>query len=495
MMDYLEWLESVIEKLVKAGFELDLVDKALKDAEAEIKIEYTKGELNSAGTCFIKYFEKYDVELALSRERGEGRSTKELAEAYKLSEMEAGKGLVRGTKKKLAILSGFRGGEVDFAEKKRKVLYYLPSVHVTKILKFSNFSIQPFLSESDYGSLLVDNIFDGKGSIIEVDGFKSGDHLDEEVDPKIFDALEKLKFGYFFLNPSHSGSIDGYVSSESFECFRVIEKNPDGAFEQKVELTNGMFSFSASLQAYYQHRVSHQQKPVYLTASKLRYVNFLTDGLNSPDHMAAIRMYNRCWGTYSIHSHHDKALLAKVSTEILLDIKKIEDKRAITKLFCESIKGTIAKFSKSNRLVNHIDGQFRTQELDLEKAIDFNLVGLKKARDKISHDGIPDYSHINIPFYLVWFPIFWLAIFCNDKITEDEGIRFSLFCGLMCFSVADWQAFDYRAFPQKKSHIQKYADDSRLFPEYMRKASPESLIDNCLESVTRWLSARNQIKQ
>lgn len=486
-MNYLQWSESLIKKLVNAGFEFDLVNKAFEEAKADIELEYDKGELSSAGACFIKALEKYDVEIKLARERGEGRRSCDLGKSYGMSEADARSGWERGTKKKLAVLSGFRGGEVDFSEKRRKVLYYLPLVRAEEVIKLSDFTIKPFLHDSVYSSLLLDSVFDGKGSVIEVDGFESGGYLDRETDFRIYDALEKLKFGYFFLNPSYSGSVEGYVSSENFECFRVIEKNPDGAFEQKVELTNGMFAFSESLQTYYQYRISHQQKLIRLRASQLSYVNFLTDGLNSADHMAAMRMYNRCWGTYSIHSHYDKALLAKVSTEVLLGLKGIHKKES-SKVFCEVILENIKEFSKSNRMVKHIARQYSIQGLDLEKEIELNLNGLKDARDKISHNGVPDYSYINVPFYLVWFPLFWLVVLCSDKLSEKEAIRFSLFCGLMCFSVHDWQKIEFTALTARKSHLQIYVDDSRLFPRYLEQAPSGPLIDNCLESVTRWLS-------
>lgn len=493
-MDYLRWSESLIEKLVKAGFEFDLVHKAFKEAKTAIELEYKKGELSSAGACFIKAFEKYDIELKLSRERGQTRNSRELAKAYNISEAEARSGWEKGTKKKLAILSGFRGGEVDFSVKKRKVLYYLPLIYAKETIKLSNFTIKPFLHDSTYSSLLSDSVFDGKGSIIEVDGFESGDYLDRETDFRIFDALEKLKFGYFFLNPSYSGSFEGYVSSENFECFRLIEKNPDGAFEQKVELTNGMFAFSESLHAYYQYRISHQQKPIYLSTAQLSYVGLLTDGLDSADHMSAMRMYNRCWGTYSIHSHYDKALLAKVSSEVLLSLKGIK-KNQSSKVFSEKMMDTINRFAKSSQIVSHIKEQFLIQGLDLEKEIELNLEGLKEARDKISHNGVPDYSYINVPFYLVWFPLFWLVMFCNEKLTEEEGIRFSLFCGLMCFNVPDWQKSEFTMSSARKSHLQIYVDNSKHFPQLLKKTPSESQIDIYFQSITHWLNPGNESKE
>lgn len=490
-MDYLLWVDSIIEKLVTAGLEPDLVGKVFKDLNGSIRIEYENGELSSAGACFIEAFEKYDVELKLSRERGEGRSALELGKSYGISEAEARTGWEKGTKKKLAILSGFRGGEVDFSERRRKALYYLPLVRVEESIKLSSFSIKPFLNDSAYSSLLLDNVFDGKGSVIEVDGFESGGYPDHETDFNVFDALEKLKFGYFFLNPSYSGSCHGYVSSESFECFKIIERNPDSAFEQKVELTNGMFSFLAPLQTYHQHRISLQHKPIRLDSSRLFYVSFLTDGLDSADHMAAMRMYNRRWCTYSIHSHYDKALLAKVSVEVLLNLKGIKKNKG-SQVFSKMILEVIKKLSSSSPLITHIAKQYSIRGINLEEEIELNLDGLKAARDKLSHEGIPDYSYVNIPFYLVWFPLFWLVMFCSEKLTEDEGVRLSLFCGLMCFNVRDWQKVDFTVFPSVKSHLDIYVGNSRLFPKYLKKSPPGHLIVDCMKSITNWLSVSSR---
>ncbi|HHM4612654.1 TPA: hypothetical protein ACRNCS_003372 [Pseudomonas aeruginosa] len=487
-MSYLQWEKTIIEKLVNAGLDPQLIGKAFNDAQDNIQIEYENGELTSAAACFIKFLEKYDLELELARKRGEGCSSLELGELYGISEAEARAGWAFGTKKRQAIFNGFRGGEVDFSEKKRRVLYYLPLVRVESPIKLSGFSIKPFLKDSAYGSLLRDSIFDGKGAVIEVDGFESGDYLDIQTDYRIYDALEKLKFGYFFLNPSYSSSFHGYVSSETFECFRIIEKNPDGSFEQKVELTNGMFSFLESQQTYYKCRMSHQQKMVTLNASALQYVGFLTDGLDSADHMAAVRMYNRCWCTHSIHSHHDKALLAKISVEILGELKDIK-KYEVSDFFSKVISDVVNDFSKSSPVIAHIARQYSIRGINLKEKIELNLKSLKAARDELSHKGRPDFDHINVPFYLVWFPLFWLTVFCSEKLTETEGIRFSLFCGLMCFNVRDWQCIKLTAYLPTKSHLQIYDDNSRLFPKFLKKSPSEDLIGDYMKSVTNWLNS------
>lgn len=486
-MGFSEWSKVTIEKIIQAGFDAGIVNKAFEEAQTDIELEYGKEELGTAGAQFIKAFEKYDDDLKMARERGEGASPSKIGEQRGITDDEASVGWQRGTKKKLALLNGFLGGEVDVSVKRRRALYYLPLVRVAESIKLSGFSIKPFIKDSVYSDLLAGSVFDGAGSIVEVDGFESGGHLDLDVDTRVFDAVERLKFGYFFLNPSYSGSIFGYISSETFECFRVIEKNPDGAFEHKVGVSNGMFEFSESLEAYHRHRVSHTQPPVQLTECKLSYVDFLTDGLVTADHMAAIRMYNRCWSTYSIHSHYDKALFAKVSSEVLIKLTNGSKKLAAQE-FSVAILKVVNKFSKSSLAVSHIAKEFSKRGLDLHDAIEANLNGLKEARDKISHEGVPNYSYVNVPFYLVWFPIFWLVIFCEDKLTEKESIRLALFCGLMCFRVNDWQQIGFESMRPRKSHLQIFDDCSIRIPKHTNRGDQASTLDSYLKGVTNWLN-------
>ncbi len=488
-MDFSTWSDQIVNRLVKAGFEYHLVEKVFNEARVDIEREYSSGELSSAAACFIEVLRNYDTDLMLVNEREAGRRSIDIGKMHGMPEKEARAGWRRGAEKKRAILSLFRGDKISEAENKRKVLYYLPLIRLEEDIKVSGISLKAFSTESEYGNLLPRDVFDGQGAVIEVEGFKSGDFFNIEVDSKIYEALEKLKFGFFYLTPPHSGGVDGYVSSETFECFRVIEDNPDNSFEHKVQLSNGMFDFYESLKSYYQYRTAHQQKPVKLSAFRLSCVSLLTDGLNSPSHMLAIKMYNRCWSTYSIHSHFDKALLAKVSIEILLGSvtpKKIKPPET-AKVFCDLIELCIEKYSLSSRVVLHIKEQSCFDKDKLREKIDENLLSLKVARDDLSHKGVVNYSHINIPFYLVWFPLFWLLLFCESKLSDEEAIRFSLFCGLMNFDVDEWQSVDVRDFPMTKSHLQIYEGDARCFPRYLKRSDADLVIESCLESVTRWL--------
>ena len=60
----------------------------------------------------------------MARERGEGASPSKIGEQRGITDDEASVGWQRGTKKKLALLNGFLGGEVDISAKRRRALYY-----------------------------------------------------------------------------------------------------------------------------------------------------------------------------------------------------------------------------------------------------------------------------------------------------------------------------------------------------------------------------------
>ena len=113
-MNYTCWSKTVIEKLVSNGFDSALVGKVFHEAEAEIRLEYEKNELNSAGAHFVAMLQKYDLDLELARERGRGRTQSDLAAAYQITKEKAHVHWTRGFMKKVAILGWFRGEDVDF---------------------------------------------------------------------------------------------------------------------------------------------------------------------------------------------------------------------------------------------------------------------------------------------------------------------------------------------------------------------------------------------
>lgn len=114
-MNYISWSEKIIEKIIYKGFDPVHVKKSFDEAETEIKSEYEKGELNSAGACFIAKLLKYDLDLEIGSERGKGRLHSDLTSAYKITKEQLTAHSQLGFIKKVAILTWFRGDEIDLA--------------------------------------------------------------------------------------------------------------------------------------------------------------------------------------------------------------------------------------------------------------------------------------------------------------------------------------------------------------------------------------------
>ena len=184
----------------------------------------------------------------------------------------------------------------------RRVIYYLPYIKVENTIDLCHCKLKPFSTEESYSDLLPKDLFNPTGSLIEVNGFTSGDMINSKVAKKTFEALEKIKFGYFFLNPSIQQTC--YVSNETFECFQIVENANSMAqginFEKKIEFSNGMFSYLFPLKEYFQSRLLNSNKVIQLTSKDLRYVDYLSCDIDDENLLTAIRFYNKCWSSYSI---------------------------------------------------------------------------------------------------------------------------------------------------------------------------------------------------
>lgn len=375
----------------------------------------------------------------------------------------------------------------------KRILYYLPLISTKEVIELSKFKIKPFSGEASYSDLLPKEIFNPNGSLIEIDNFSSGDPYSAAVDAKIFNALERMKFGYFFLNPSFSSSIFGYVSSETFECFRVIERNRDSSFEHKVNLSNGMFSFSESLKTYYESRTSLKQKPIYIKPEALIYVDYLSENLTEENLLTAMRLYNRCWSTYSLHNSIDKPVLARVSIEILAKFKYGEKdglKKFIVEFFSCSYE-KLKELSNSSSVIKTLFNFVVSNQEELKNAIAKHLDDIKEARHDFAHAGVENEEFTNMPFYLIWFPLFWMVVLCSEKMTETEGIRLALFLCLLRFQPEDWQKTEFQALPTKtkKTHLHIYSDSSRLLPYFLKRGrESKKELDAMLEGIAEWLN-------
>ena len=376
---------------------------------------------------------------------------------------------------------------------KRRIIYYLPLVSAKETIAMSGFRLVPFREESDYSNLLPRDIFQRNGTLLEIGDFKSGDFFEKMADQEIYDSLEKIKFGYFSLNPSHGQHIYGYVSSETFECFRLVEKTPDPSFEHKVSLSNGMYHFSHSLVKYYQARSAMEQRQISVVPEDFRCVDFLTIDITDANANSAMRLYNKCWGTYSLHSNYDKALLARVSIETAIKATGANKQNFIANFLDDALR-LIAKTGKSSLVISTLEEKITSRKERIQKALEAGVLDLKTARDKFAHDGVQDLNHINIPFYLIWFPIYWMVKFKSEKMTENEHIRLCLFLCLLNYHPNQWQIFKISKenFRMKRSSLDIYAHYIRVLPVYL-KNKRDDVVDITLKSIIKWINESDEI--
>ncbi|MCG9761183.1 hypothetical protein L1D50_18960, partial [Pseudoalteromonas sp. Isolate6] len=131
----------------------------------------------------------------------------------------------------------------------RRIAYYLPNLHLEDDINLGQFRLLKASKWDNSESLIEQKVFgDINGTLIEVDGFSTGDMFSPTVNESIYRELELIKFAYFFSALSNHY---GFVSNDAFEVFRIIEKNKDPSFEHKVCLNNGIDSFLMSLDKYY----------------------------------------------------------------------------------------------------------------------------------------------------------------------------------------------------------------------------------------------------
>lgn len=112
-MHYSSWSKNMIATLVSKGLEESSIRKAFEEGEVEIRSEYEKKDLNSAGAHFVKRLEQHDLDLKLAWERSQGQGKGDLAASYNMSEAEVTQRLTQGAMRKISILGWFRGEEVD----------------------------------------------------------------------------------------------------------------------------------------------------------------------------------------------------------------------------------------------------------------------------------------------------------------------------------------------------------------------------------------------
>jgi hypothetical protein len=122
---------------------------------------------------------------------------------------------------------------------------------------------------------------------------------------------------------------------------------------------------------------------------------------------------------------------------------------------------------------------------EIKSNLDSELEDLRLARHKIAHGEGQVNEYQNVPFYLIWFPVFWISTLEKEQLSCEDGIRLALFMALIKRKVDTWSC----AAPPKRSHIDSYINFSRVIPKYLAKKNKE-LTGNCKIAVLNWIRSK-----
>lgn len=362
----------------------------------------------------------------------------------------------------------------------RKVIYCLPFIVCSNDIRIGTITIKPIktiIDDENCNELLNEKVFGDDGCIIEIDGFRSGDFYNKNIDIEINRAIEALKASYFYSSPPSMMNINGFVGNETFECFQLIEKMKPIAnthFEQKIQFSNGMTNFSLSLDKYYKFRSE------FINNFKLRihkndfmYYNLFYEDISTDQVFSVIRLYNKCWGLYSAKDFFDKALYSRVSIEVLSKFKFSKGGKSIPDAFKfiflklrEKIEGFNYNNENDKFLYSIYSDNIKPIFDSICGKIEKYFLALADARNYIAHEGKEHSNFLNISPYLIFFPVFFTLLAEKNETTSDV-YRYIFLLGLFMYDVDTWDYIDFRKFPTKRSHLDSYLNWAKVYPKYL----------------------------
>ncbi|MGL1302051.1 hypothetical protein ACSTKJ_00620 [Vibrio parahaemolyticus] len=373
--------------------------------------------------------------------------------------------------------------------KNRKVSYYFPHLFVDGEVKLPVGSLTPFKEQSE--DLKIRHSEFCGGSFFVVDGKFEVDEFDQETDFFVQKATELLKFSYFAKSVPHRMSINGFVSLETFDLFRLIENNVDKSFEHKIVISNGMNDFSHSAD-----KVLLSRKNQAVNSIRVHEEDFGFDIVGNCEILeskselySVIHLYNKVWEQQSLfNSFLDKPILAKATFEVLYRINGGNKKNL--KTFASDFVEMIYEFVddlKDDEVISKIIKVIEPYNNDIVSNIDDSLNNLKITRDSLVHDGAQNFDTSPLKFYMVWFPIYWSLTINREFLTRKHAIRFLCFLCLCKHLPSTWNKMeisDNPLFRTKYTHLQTYIMKSNRLARDMSEED-RSLYIKVLEN---WLN-------
>ncbi|WP_417667528.1 hypothetical protein [Pseudidiomarina sp.] len=356
----------------------------------------------------------------------------------------------------------------------RKIAYYLPNLHLKDDIDLGQVRFLK-ASEWDNPDLLIDpEVFgDIDGSLIEVDGFSTGGTVSQAINESIYREIEFIKFAYFLS--SVSNHLD-FVSNDTFEVFRIVEKNKDPSFEHKVRFSNGVDSFLMPLKKYFGSKaLSGSFGHVSLTKENLKYYYLIKSLPLSDDDLMIISIFNKSRNLYTDNDFIDRVLFARMAVEKLA--KKLEWKLPqITERFLDAAFEFIELNKGENKNVNsfYIKNVSRKKEL-IKANIESYLNDLKYARHALAHAGEQDNKFQNICYFMAWFPVAFLLSFEHKKINQNLAFQTIFLLAASSTDIEKWQERELTLTSCKRTILELYEHLSFVMPKLVSKDENEHI--------------------
>lgn len=351
--------------------------------------------------------------------------------------------------------------------KNRKISYYFPHLFVDREVKLPVGYLTPFKEQPE--ELKIRHAEFCGGSFFSVNGKSEVDEFDKETDLLVQKITELLKFSYFAKSVPHVMSLNGFVSLETFDMFRLIENNVDKSFEHKIEISNGMREFSHSAD-----KVLLSRRNLAINSIRVHEKDFGFDIVGTYEILeskselySVIHLYNKVWELQSVfNSFFYKPILAKTTFEVLYRLNGGAKKNL--KTFASDFVEMVYKFvdgHKDDELISKIIKLVQPYKGVIVSNIDESLNDLKITRDFLVHDGAQDGDIYSIKFYMVWFPIYWSLTINRASLTREHAIRFLCFLCLCKHLPLTWNKIEFSkdpTFSAKYSHLQTYMMKSNI---------------------------------
>ncbi|EJL6953876.1 hypothetical protein NMT33_003530, partial [Vibrio cholerae] len=309
-------------------------------------------------------------------------------------------------KKLKLILSEYNKFKSIFPNYERKIIYYLPHIHVDCTVKIPGGKLVKYKGE--YDKLRARHEKFERGSILVINNNRKITKYQQQTDNKANKLSELIKFAYFSKNTPHAMSVDGFVSLEAFDMFKLIENHTNSTFEHKIAISNGMTTFLRKSDDVLIARKDLAVMPIKVSEGSFGFditgnYHFLQKNIQL---YQIIHLYNKVWEQQSLfNSFLSKPALARTSIEMLLKHTGGSKKCLGDESF--SLMMDVISEYKIDSVVSKIDKLIVPYKDQISSNINNCLFALKKDRDNVSHDGKQNFDLSSTKFYMIWFPLHW----------------------------------------------------------------------------------------